>query len=109
MEITNGTTRSGATVVRPKGPLDLMAAPAVRQHLNALVQKGEARLVMDLTDVELIDSTGLGALISGLKAARKNGGDLLIANPNDSVKAMLALTSLDWVLRSCISVDEAFM
>lgn len=90
----------GFTVVYPEGALDIGAAPIVRERLNTLVQEGKTRLVIDLSAVEAVDSTGLGAMISGLKAARKNGGDLQIVNPNASVTKLLELTSLDYVLKT---------
>lgn len=108
VQIRTETTSSGATVICPEGALDLSAAPALREQLHALVQRGQTRLVVDLSGVDTIDSTGLGALISALKAARKNGGDLRITKPNETVVALLELTSLDWVLKSFESADSAF-
>ena len=108
MQIRRAVTPSGATVVYPEGDLDMTGAPAVRERLHALVQAGNTRLVVDLSAVDTIDSTGLGALISGLKAARKNGGDLRIAKPNATVVALLELTSVDCVLKSFESPDSAF-
>lgn len=92
----------------PDGPLDTVSAPVIRERLHAVVQAGQTRLVVDLSGVDAIDSAGLGALISGLKAARKNGGDLRIVKPNESVQVMLELTSLSVVLRTYDSPEAAF-
>src|SRR5205809_5297005 len=51
--------------------------------LAAAVEDGNRQLVVDLDQVNFIDSSGLGALISGLKSARQAGGDLRIANPSE--------------------------
>jgi anti-sigma B factor antagonist len=102
------TTSSGAIVLRPNGRLNMMAAPDLREQLRNLVQGGSARVVVDLSDVESIDSSGLGALISGLKAARNAGGDLRISAPNAQVLAVLELTNLNRVLKPRESVEKAF-
>lgn len=102
------TTDSGVTVVRPDGRLNMVAAPALRKQLHDLVQGGSARLVVDLSGTEFIDSSGLGALISGLKVARQAGGDLRIAAPTKQVITVLELTNLNRVLRAHDSADRAF-
>ncbi len=51
----------------------MTSARMLREELHALIENGDTRLVVDLSGVEFIDSSGLGALISGLKAARKAG------------------------------------
>lgn len=102
------TADSGAVVVRPEGRLDMVAAPELRKALHELAGGSGARVVVDLGGTEFIDSSGLGALISGLKAARQAGGDLRIAAPTAQVQTVLALTKLDRVLRSYPSADSAF-
>ena len=59
------------------------------------------------TAVESIDSSGLGSLISGLKAARGAGGDLRISAPNAQVVAVLELTNLNRVLKPRESAETA--
>ncbi len=60
-----------------------------------------SRIVVDLSETEFIDSSGLGALIAGLKIARKAGGDLCIAAPTQQVCTVLELTTLTG---SCVLV-----
>jgi anti-anti-sigma factor len=102
------TTGSGVTVVRPDGRLNMVAAPALRKQLHDLVADGNARVVVDLSATDFIDSSGLGALISGLKVARQAGGDLRIAAPTRQVVTVLELTNLNRVLRAHDSADSAF-
>lgn len=102
------TTGSDVVVVRPEGRLNMVAAPRLREQLRDLVDSGSARLVVDLAATEFIDSSGLGALVSGLKAARQAGGDLRLASPTAQVRSVLSLTSLDRVLRTYDSADAAF-
>lgn len=102
------TTGSDVVVVRPEGRLNMVAAPRLREQLRDLVHSGSARVVVDLAATEFIDSSGLGALVSGLKAARQAGGDLRLASPTAQVRSVLSLTSLDRVLRTYDSADAAF-
>jgi len=102
------TTEGGAVVLRPEGRLNMLAAPDLREQLHELVRAGNTRLVVDLSAVETIDSSGLGALISGLKAARQGGGDLRISAPSEQAVAVLELTNLDRVLKIADSPDGAF-
>lgn len=98
----------GRALVALNGRLDLMSAVEVKQRLAAVVGEGHARLVVDLGEVAFIDSSGLGALISGLKAARVAGGDLRIARPDKQARYILQVSTLDRVLAPYGTVEEAF-
>lgn len=98
---------SHGAVVALTGRLDLGAAGQVRELFAGLIKQERRRIVVDLGDVDFIDSSGLGALISGLKAARVAGGTLVIARPNEQARLVLELTTLDRVLVPYGTVDEA--
>ena len=102
------TSAAGVLVVCPTGRLNMVAAPDLRGQLHSLVREGNSRLVVDLSGVDSIDSSGLGALISGLKVARQAGGDLRIAAPGEQAVAVLELTNLNRVLKSYDHADSAF-
>jgi anti-anti-sigma factor len=99
MDIRTEVRPSGVTEVFVEGALDMAVAPVLRDELQSLVKGGAVNLVINIAKVETIDSTALGALISGLKAARKNGGDLRITSPRERVSSLLKLTNLDQVLK----------
>ena len=99
---------SGVVVVRPTGRLNMTAARMLREELHALVASGSNRVVVDLSGIDFVDSSGLGAMISGLRAARKSGGDLCITAPNRQAVAVLELTNLKRVLRVSPSPEGAF-
>jgi anti-sigma B factor antagonist len=94
-------TRVGAdvAVIRPRGRLTMVLTPQLRTLINETVQAGRARIVVDLASCEFVDSSGLGALIAGLKTARQAGGDLRIAGVGPQIATVLRLTNLDRVLR----------
>jgi anti-sigma B factor antagonist len=108
MEIGTSRTGDGLLVVSPVGRLNMVAAPQLRAMVAASVTTGDPRVVVDMAGVDFIDSSGLGALVAGLKAARQEGGDLRIARLTPQVLTVLQLTNLDRVLRPYASVDEAF-
>jgi len=100
--------RGDATgVVVLSGRLDLLAAADLKTRLQKLVSEGWSKLVVDLEAVPFIDSSGLGGLIGGLKAARVAGGDFRIARPTEQVRYILQVSTLDRVLTPYGSVDEA--
>lgn len=99
--------RDGCVVLAPEGKFNLVAAPPFKARIDELVAGGRVRIVVDLHGVDFIDSSGLGALIGGLKAARQQGGDLRIAAPGTQVRAVLKLTNLDRILSPHDTVEEA--
>lgn len=107
MEITSETRGGEIRVVQPSGRLDLLTAAQLKLRLTEEIAAGGRRLVVDLSGVSFIDSSGLGAIIGGLKAARLAGGDLRIAGANKQARVILELTTLDRVLRPYDTVDEA--
>jgi anti-sigma B factor antagonist len=103
-------TRSGATVVKPVGNrLDLEVAAEFRGALLQLIDSGQHRVVVDLSDVDFIDSSGLGALVSALKTLKmlKRDGDIRLANVRPPVVSLLEIIRLHRVFSSYSSIDEA--
>ncbi len=108
IEFDTQTRPDGVGVVSPKGRLTMASARQMREILTDLVSQGTTRIVVDMQETSFLDSSGLGALIAGLKSARQAGGDLRIARPTTAVMTVFTLTNLDKVLRPRDSVDEAF-
>ncbi|MBD8506709.1 STAS domain-containing protein [Hoyosella sp. G463] len=108
IDFSTRTADGGIAVIEPKGRLNMVAAPRLRELIEATVDGGASRIVIDLGGTDFIDSSGLGALISGLKRARQAGGDLRIARPNTQVETVLTLTNLNRVLKAYPSAEEAF-
>lgn len=106
-DVEIAATGTDAAVLRPVGRLNLVTAPALRQAVADQIALGRARLIVDLADVEFMDSSGLGALIGALKTTREAGGDLRIAAPGEQVAMVLALSNVDRILKPYPSVDAA--
>lgn len=107
MDISSDS-RAGYAVITLAGRLTASGAPLLRNAVSDLVTAGEARIVIDMTQLQFVDSSGLGALVGGLKSARVAGGDLRIASVPDAVRTVLHLTNLDRVLRDYPTPESAF-
>lgn len=108
IEIDVFRTPDDVVVVVPKGRLNMVAARQMKELLSTLVGEGTPRIVVDLEQTTFLDSSGLGALIGGLKSARQAGGDLRIARPSAEVLTVFQLTNMDKVLRPRDDVESAF-
>lgn len=107
MQISTQLGPGSVATVRPVGRLDLLSAAAIKQDFAAIVAAGHCRLIVDLAEVPFMDSSGLGALIGGLRAARLAGGDLRLARPTEQIVLLLELTTLDRVLRPYPTLEAA--
>ena len=108
IEFDVSTRPDGVAVVVPQGRLNMVSARRLKDLLAELVSTGQTRIVVDMAQTTFLDSSGLGALIGGLKSARQAGGDLRIARPTTAVQSVFELTNLDRVLRARDSVETAF-
>ena len=81
-------------------------AVAFKEALGRYLEQKPMFLVLDLSKVEFIDSSGLGAILSLLKRM-PTGGELLIGGATEAVTSMLKLTRMDRVFTICKTVDEA--
>jgi anti-sigma B factor antagonist len=95
------------TVVTPRGDVDMAVAEDVRRRLMELVDRGQARLVLDLGSVMYIDSSGLGALVAAMKHARAAGGDIKVCALENDVRSLFEMTRLNKVLAVHATRQEA--
>lgn len=102
------SNHEGHAVIAVDGRLTAAGVPALRAAIQNSIDAGQPRIVIDLAATSFVDSSGLGAIIGGLKAARVAGGDLRIAAVPDAVMSVLRLTNLDRVLRAHPTSDAAF-
>jgi anti-anti-sigma factor len=99
-------SHDGAVVVQLGGELDLYNAEVVRQALMDVAKGAPERLILDLSEVEFIDSTALGALIEA-RASLPDRGVLLLAAPAHETRRALQVSGLDRHLPVHDTVDAA--
>ena len=107
LEVQTRQVENGVTVVAPTGRLDVAGAPTLKDAISEALKNGQPRVVLDMEGVSFVDSTGLGSVIAALKQIRSSQGDLRLAAPNQQVRVVLELTTLDRVFPYFSTVEEA--
>lgn len=105
IDVEKGSNSSA--VVRPTGQVDADSAPELKATLKQVAEEGVKVVVVDLQGVDFIDSSGLSALVSGLKAIRQRGGALNLCRAHTQALTALRLTMLDRVFTIYPSLEEA--
>lgn len=80
-------------------------AKTLHDLIHDLIDKKKTKIVLDLSKVKLMNSSGLGILISALTTARQANGDVLLLNVTDRIKNLLSITKLNSVFKSYDSFD----
>jgi anti-anti-sigma factor len=106
MEILEVTTQDsgGHVTVSLKGELDLSSVGKVEEELERVEKDGPAVLVLDLSQLSFLDSTGLRAVVTADERARSGGRRLVIVRGPDPVQRVFAITRLEERLEM---VDDA--
>lgn len=97
-----------AVVIELKG--DVMGGDDTKdfnQLLHKLIDEGKKNVIVDLSGVKFMNSSGLGMLISGLTTMKKENGNLKLANVGDKIESLLIITKLITIFETYESVDEA--
>ena len=104
--VTGTEERDGAVVVRLAGELDLYNAHVVRKELIGAAEHGPERLIVELSGVTFIDSTGLGVLIEA-RTRLANPRAFLLVGPGLETRRALEISGLDRHFAVHDSLDEA--
>ncbi len=100
--------QDGVTVLAPKGKI--MGGPdstELHEKLRELIKNNTKKVIIDLAEVDWMNSTGLGILISGLTTMRGAGGELKLSRVTDKIQSLLVITKLVTVFESHDSVETA--
>jgi len=90
-----------------EGEIDLHVSPRVAISLAQMTQKKPKQIVVDLSRVTYIDSSGLAALIEGLQNVEEHGGKFALAGLQENVRSIFEIARLDQVFRIFPDVDAA--
>jgi anti-sigma B factor antagonist len=93
---------AGAAIVSVSGEVDMFTSPDLRHELQRLTEDAVPRIVVDLKEVNFMDSSGIATLVQALKEARPFGGKVVLAAPGETVMRVLRLANLT----SLFSVHE---
>lgn len=94
------------TVLSVGGDLDVVGAPDFRQAVLTAVADGSRLLAVDLTELDFVDSFGIGAVVGALKRLRQRGGDLALVCPSTRIRRVFEICDLDRILALHDTVDS---
>ena len=87
--------------------LTTLVAPELKAEFLFLFQQEFRNIVVDLTEVQYCDSSGLSALLTGFRLCRDSNGIFILTNLQDHVRKLIAISQLDNMLTIIPSVNEA--
>lgn len=99
--------KGNATIVSINGDVDLYSSPQVRRVIIGLTEKKKPLIVVDLNQVEYMDSSGIATLVEGLQQVSKYSGEIRLFGLASAVREVFELSRLDKVFRICVSEEEA--
>jgi anti-anti-sigma factor len=101
------TSHGEAIVIAVSGRVDAGTAPQFEARILELIASGHLRLVIDLGDLDYINSSGLRALLVAGKRLRPQGGRLLLAAPRELVRQVLQISGFSSMFETCATAEEA--
>ena len=107
MEIKYSAVGSDTYLVELSGALNARSAEDAKQKFRDLSEEGASRVIVDLSGVPFIDSSGLAALVSGLKTFGGDAQNLRLAAPQSQAQLLFELTMFDRVFQIYDSVADA--
>jgi anti-sigma B factor antagonist len=82
-------------------------ATEINDRINQLIDEKKLKIVIDLEQVEWLNSSGLGILIGAVTLLKNNKGDLRLIHVSDRIQNLLKITKLETVLERCDSLEDA--
>jgi anti-sigma B factor antagonist len=82
-------------------------AEVFKSTIHKLIEKGHRKVVVNLHNIDWINSTGMGILISGYTTMRRNGGDLRLLHVSDKIRSILYVTKLNTIFKCFDNEDDA--
>lgn len=101
------STREGVAILHLKGRLTVGESNSVREKVNEQMEAGCYNVILDLTGVDYVDSTGLGIMVICFTSLKKHGGALKLVNPNKRNVELLLLTKLHTIFEVFTEVQDA--
>lgn len=88
---------NGITAFSLVGKLEFTSSSRLKEKVQAALSEGRVKIILDLTQVDFVNSSGLGTLISILKQVRQSGGRLMLSGLAPVVKEIFEITQLEQV------------
>ena len=99
--------KQSTAVIAAAGDIDLHRSASFQRGLLEVLARGPERIVVDLTYVPYMDSSGVASLVKLLSRARKGGAEVYLTDLTDRVRSVFEITRLDTVFTICDTEQEA--
>lgn len=107
LSMTSRNPSETTCILEIEGEVDVYTSPQLKQDLVTLAEQGTKHVVIDLSKVEYLDSTGLGVLIGGLKRLREAGGNMALVGPGMRIQRIFEITGLNKIFDIYATEAEA--
>jgi stage II sporulation protein AA (anti-sigma F factor antagonist) len=102
------TEQGNAVVAKVSGELDLLTAPSFRAQVDeALSADGPRNLILELSELSFVDSSGLGAILGRYKLVTQLGGRMVLVCPQEQVHRIFSLSGLFKIMDPAPNLDQA--
>ena len=98
---------SDGVVVRPIGDIDLSRAPSLRTQIAEVFQKTPTRVIVDLSEVPYMDSSGVATLVEGMQIASRGGTKFILLGLQERVRSIFEIARLDTVFTITVDMEAA--
>jgi anti-sigma B factor antagonist len=100
-------SKDGVVMMKLNGEVDVYTAPKLKSRLIDLVDQGQFKIVVDLEEVDFMDSSGLGVLVGGLKRVRSHDGAIALVCTQENILKIFRITGLVKVFPIFENQDQA--
>ncbi|MDY6820344.1 MAG: STAS domain-containing protein [Deferribacterota bacterium] len=98
--------KKGVVIIYPPSRLDASVSNELKEIIANYISRNIYKLIIDFKNTKLIDSSGLGAIVSKISVCRTHNGDVRLCNISDNIKEVLSITHLDKILKIYNSQTE---
>src|SRR5436190_15632147 len=99
IRLTTMPASKSANVFTPEGAIDLHVSPEMRASLRTIIDEKPTRLVVDLSRVPYVDSSGIAVLIGAMQSLELEGGVFMLAGAQEAAQTILESAGLDQYFR----------
>ncbi len=98
---------AGSTILRPAGDIDMSCAPAIRKAVAGVMRERPGRLIMDLSAVSYMDSSGIATLVEALQQSMRNKMKFVLVGVTPQVRSAFEITKLVSMFTMVATIDDA--
>ena len=96
-----------SSIIKPAGEIDLGRSPALRVKLGEVIGRNSPRVIVDLSQVSYMDSSGVATLVEALQQCRAGNQTLVLCSMQPRVHSIFEIARLDMVFKIVDSLEEA--